>query len=123
MGGASGGLSLYIDKGHLAYEYNMMIIERYSVKSATPLAAGKHKIEVDMTIARPGAPGTVVMKVDGAQIGNVELKHGVPLAFTATETFDVGTDLGAPGSWAGTAGAAEIWIMRMVALCSYAFPG
>ena len=98
MGGASGGLALYMDKGHLAYEYNMMIIERYSTKSATPLLAGKHTIEVDTTIARPGAPGTVVITVDGAQVGNVELKRTVPLAFTATETFDVGTDLGSPVS-------------------------
>ena len=29
LGGASGGLALYMDEGHLVYEYNMMIIERY----------------------------------------------------------------------------------------------
>ena len=29
LGGASGGLSLFMDQGHLVYEYNMMIIERY----------------------------------------------------------------------------------------------
>ena len=29
LGGASGGLTLYMDKGQLVYEYNMMIIERY----------------------------------------------------------------------------------------------
>ncbi len=30
LGGASGGLTLYMDKGALVYEYNMMIIERYT---------------------------------------------------------------------------------------------
>ena len=29
LGGAGGGLALYMDKGQLVYEYNMMIIERY----------------------------------------------------------------------------------------------
>ena len=33
LGGASGGLALYMDEGHLVYEYNMMIIERYTARS------------------------------------------------------------------------------------------
>ena len=98
LGGASGGLALYMDKGHLAYEYNMMIIERYSVKSAAPLAAGKHIIEVTTDIKHPGAPGTVTIVVDGQEVARADVKRTVPLAFTATETFDVGADLGSPVS-------------------------
>lgn len=98
MGGASGGLTLYMDKGHLVYEYNMMIIERYSAKSTTPLPAGKHSIEVDTRISKPGAPGVVTISVDGKQVATVDVKRTVPLAFTATETFDVGIDLGSPVS-------------------------
>ena len=98
LGGASGGLTLYMDKGHLVYEYNMMIIEQYTAKSTAPLKAGKRTIEVDTTIAKPGAPGTVVMVVDGEKIATVDVKRTVPLAFTATETFDVGVDLGSPVS-------------------------
>ena len=30
LGGSGGGLALYMDKGHLVYLYNMMIIERYT---------------------------------------------------------------------------------------------
>lgn len=94
LGGAGGGLSLYMENGHLIYLYNMMIIEQYTAKSAEPLAAGKHSIEVDTTISSPGRPGTVTIKVDGKQIGEVALAKTVPLAFTASETFDVGVDLG-----------------------------
>ena len=47
LGGSGGGLTLYMDKGQLVYEYNMMIIERYIARSAAKLAAGKHRIEVD----------------------------------------------------------------------------
>ena len=46
LGGASGGLTLYLDDGYLVYEYNMMIIERYVARSKDQLAPGKHTIEV-----------------------------------------------------------------------------
>ncbi len=98
LGGASGGLALYMDKGHLAYEYNMMIIERYSAKSAVPLSAGKHVIEVNTDIEKPGASGMVTIVVDGQEVARADVKRTVPLAFTATETFDVGIDLGSPVS-------------------------
>ena len=57
LGGASGGLALYMDKGELVYEYNMMIIERYTARSKEKLAPGKHRIEVDTTIARARRAG------------------------------------------------------------------
>jgi hypothetical protein len=33
LGGASGGLSVYMDKGQLVYEYNMLIIERTGISA------------------------------------------------------------------------------------------
>jgi hypothetical protein len=36
--------------------------------------------------------------VDGKQVATGEVKRTVPAAFTASETFDVGTDLGSPVS-------------------------
>ncbi len=98
LGGASGGLALYMDKGQLVYEYNMMIIERYTARSKGRLAPGKHRIEVDTTIAKPGAPAEVVLSVDGAEVARTTVKRTVPAAFTASETFDVGVDLGSPVS-------------------------
>ena len=50
LGGASGGLTLFMDKGHLVYEYNMMIIERYQARTQEKLAPGQHKIEVTTTL-------------------------------------------------------------------------
>ena len=58
------------------------------------LAAGKHAIQVDPTIARPGDPGTSCIVVEGAGYARLELKQTVPLAFTASEAFEVGIDLG-----------------------------
>lgn len=92
--GSGGGLTLYMDKGQLVYLYNMMIIEQYEARSAQPLAAGKHKIIVETSIAGPGKPGAAIVKVDGKEIGKAELKRTVPAAFTASESLDVGIDLG-----------------------------
>jgi len=96
LGGSSGGVTLYMDKGRLVYLYNMMIIEQYSVTSAAPIAAGTHKIEVVTDIAGPGKAGTATLLVDGKEVGKADLTRTVPAAFTASETFDVGIDLGAP---------------------------
>ena len=98
LGGISGGLTLYMDKGDLVYEYNMMEIERYNVRSDTKIAAGKRKIEVDTAIAKPGAPAEVVLSVDGKEVARTIVKRTVPAAFTASESFDVGIDLGSPVS-------------------------
>lgn len=49
-------------------------------------------------MAKPGAPAQVVLRVNGQQVGQGATAFSVPLLFTASETFDVGTDLGSPVS-------------------------
>ena len=98
LGGASGGVTCYLDEGYVVYEYNLMIIERYITKSKGKLAPGKHTIVVDTTLARPAAPADIRMSVDGKEVARMTTKRTVPLAFTASETFDVGIDLGSPVS-------------------------
>jgi arylsulfatase len=96
LGGSSGGLSLYLDQGTLAYEYNMLLIERYRATTDEPLRAGRHTIVVDTTLARPGEPATVTINIDGEAAARTTVERTVPGAFTASETFDVGIDLGSP---------------------------
>jgi hypothetical protein len=98
LGGASGGVSLFMDKGTLTYEYNMLILQITRISSPDPLPAGPHKIEVDTTIARPGAPAEVILRVDGTEVAKGTVPVTVPAAFTASESFDVGLDLGSPVS-------------------------
>ncbi len=100
LGGGSGGLTLFMDKGHLVYEYNMMLIERYQARTKEKLAPGKHKIDVTTTLTekKPLSPAEVVLKVDGQEVARTTVKRTVPAAFTASETFDVGVDLGSPVS-------------------------
>ena len=39
-----------------------------------------------------------MLKVDGKEVARTTVKRTVPAAFTASETFDVGVDLGSPVS-------------------------
>ena len=98
LGGAGGGLTLFMDQGRLCYEYNLMIIERYKVHTDQPIAPGRHLIEVDTSIRQPRAPATVVISVDGVQVATTTVARTNPGIFTASETFDVGLDLGSPVS-------------------------
>ena len=88
-----------MDKGELVYEYNMLIIERTIARSRSEARRrqaqdrGRH----DDRQARR-ARRTVVLKVDGKEVGRTTVKRTVPAAFTASETFDVGVDLGSPVS-------------------------
>ncbi|HEY5706072.1 MAG TPA: hypothetical protein VIS96_10900 [Terrimicrobiaceae bacterium] len=63
LGGAGGSVTLYIDKGHLVYLYNMMIIEQYIARSESPIPAGQHEIEVvpDIAGAGKGAVSTLCL--------------------------------------------------------------
>ena len=94
MGGSGGGVTLFMEDGRLVHEYNMLIIERYTVEGKEKLAPGKHQVEVITTIAKPGAKAIIVIKVDGKPYATGEVARTVPAAFTASETFDVGCDLG-----------------------------
>ena len=100
LGGSGGGLTCYMDNGYLVYEYNMMIIEQYSSRSVNKIAPGSHTVEVVTQIEnnQPGGKAQVHMLIDGEQVGQCEVSRTVPLAFTASETFDVGVDLGSPVS-------------------------
>lgn len=77
LGGSSGGLTLFMDRGKLVYEYNMLLVERYRTEVDQPLPAGKHSIEIDTTLARPGAPATVVLKIDGEEVARTTVKRTV----------------------------------------------
>ncbi|WP_286535148.1 arylsulfatase [Variovorax sp. J31P179] len=98
MGGVAGGVTLYLDRGQLVYEYNALALKRSVARSTAALPAGRVRIEVETVVAssKPGSAAQIVMRVDGAEVGRTSVPYTLPLAFTATETFDVGTDLGSP---------------------------
>jgi arylsulfatase len=100
LGGAGGGLTCYLDDGHLVYEYNLFIVMRTMVRSDAPLGAGPTRIEVSTEYAevRPGGPLNVTLSADGEQVAAGVVPVSAPLLFTANDCLDIGTCLGGPVS-------------------------
>jgi arylsulfatase len=98
LGGISSGFTVYMDKGFLKAEYNAMTLNRYKIASESAIPIGKVKIEVETKYDSQErlAPATVTLKVNGKQVGQGRIERSVPSIFTASETFDVGADLGSP---------------------------
>jgi arylsulfatase len=98
IGGVSSGFTVYMDKGILKAEYNAMTMNRYKVASKAAIPTGKVKIEVETQYDSTErlAPATVTLTVNGKQVGQGRIERSVPSVHTASETFDVGVDLGSP---------------------------
>ncbi|MFI4849475.1 MAG: hypothetical protein ACIAZJ_10290 [Gimesia chilikensis] len=107
-GGSAGGYTLYVKEGKLVYEYNFFGKERKKIVSAAKLPSGKVQVEMDyqqkpVTQANPAVGGTVTLSVNGKQVARGEVPHVVPSRFSATETLDIGADLGSTVSKGYTA--------------------
>jgi len=98
LGGFSGGLACYVEKGVLCYEYNLFEIMRTKIQAKGKLPAGKARIEVETTTleSRAAGPLKVTMKVNGEVVAEGTVPVSAPLGFTANDCLDIGTDLGSP---------------------------
>ena len=96
VGGISAGFTVYLLDGVLHAEYNAMTLNRYKVSSKGKIPIGDVKIEVIVKAKekKPLAPSEITLKVNGKEVGKVMAKTTVPAIFTASESFDVGMDLG-----------------------------
>lgn len=100
VGGTGGGFTVYMDHGYLYAEYFATGIFNYTVVSAVPIAAGPAKIEVELIFDEKKArsPAEITLCANGAVVGKGRALLSCPIAMDASETFDVGTDLGSPVS-------------------------
>lgn len=100
LGGMAGGLVLYMDAGHLHFEYNCLSVMRTRLRSDARIEPGAHRFELQTLMGgpAPGAPATFVMRVDGIEVARGTTPFTAPLCFTASETLDVGINLGSPVS-------------------------
>ena len=98
QGGSSGGYSLFVKQGRVHYHYNFFGRARYQVRSRTALPTGEVTIQLvyEQKPFREGAMtgGTATLRINGEVAGEVEVEQVVPVRFSATETLDVGMDLG-----------------------------
>jgi arylsulfatase len=101
LGGMSGGVTLYMDNGELVYEYNSLSVKRTKIRSGKKIATGHVKIKVQtiFTSKKIGDPADVILSVNGKEVTKGTVGLTIPSAFTASETFDVGIDLGSPVSY------------------------
>lgn len=100
LGGAGGGLTLYVKDGVLTYEYNSFNIARTRLQSKGKLPAGHAVIAVDtkMISWRRGGPADLTLSVNGAEVARGTAPYTAAITFSATETLDVGADRGSPVS-------------------------
>ena len=98
-GGGSAGYTLYVKDGKVVYEYNFFGRERYRIVSDIPLPTGEVEIVLDYA-QRPFKPlvestgGPAKLFINGKAAGEVEVANVTPGRFSATETLDIGMDLG-----------------------------
>jgi arylsulfatase A-like enzyme len=94
LGGKWGGYGLYLLKGKVIFDYNMLILAHYRWVSPEALSAGKHTIVYDYTYDGPGIAkgGTGVLKIDGKVVDSHKQPNSVAFLEVSDETFDVGVD-------------------------------
>ncbi len=93
LGGGSGGWSLYLHDGALAFCYNLFGLERTYVHSPDPVPAGDHqvRVEFDYDGGGLGKGGAFTLFVDGEQTATGRAELTEPIGF-GYEYTDVGRD-------------------------------
>ena len=96
MGGYTGGVSLFAVDGTLYYEYSSLLLKRVKIEVGK-LPAGKVKIAFEMrTPLERAASAKLKFWINGKEAAEGTVERTIPLAFTASETFDVGRDTLSP---------------------------
>jgi arylsulfatase A-like enzyme len=100
QGGEFAGWSLYVKSGRPKYCYNLFGLQRFYVDGATEMPPGAHQLRMEFVYDGGGLAkgGTVSLYVDGEKAGEGRLEGTVPMAFSADETCDVGSDTASPVS-------------------------
>jgi arylsulfatase A-like enzyme len=102
QGGAFGGWCLYAKDGSPAYCYNLFGLQRFKVdgNGNGALTPGEHQVRMEFAYDGGGLAkgGMATLYVDGEKVGEGRVDATVPMAFSADETTDVGTDSATPVS-------------------------
>jgi arylsulfatase len=98
QGGRFGGWALYVHEGVLAYDYNFLGLERFTVAADRPLEPGEHTIRFEFAYdgGGPAKGGLGTLFVDEVKVGEGRIGRTQPGIFSADETADVGIDLATP---------------------------
>jgi arylsulfatase A-like enzyme len=100
-GGRAAGYALYLRNQRLVYEYNYFDRSRTVVTSSIDVPAGDIEVAMEFLADKDHAPGTggiIRIAIDNKTVGEGRAETTVPGRFSATETLDIGFDLGGPVS-------------------------
>jgi len=97
QGGDFGGWTLYMLDGKLAYTYNWVGLESYTVASNQKVPAGRHTLKFDFAYeGGRGGGGTAVLSMNGKPIGEGKIAKTNSNTFGIDESADVGVDENTP---------------------------
>jgi arylsulfatase len=95
VGGRFGGFSFFVQKSRLAYAYNWVGLERYTVTSTEAVPTGAVRLRVEFTSAGPGS-GTAALFINNKQVGQGNITRLVPFTFGLAEGLTIGRDPSTP---------------------------
>jgi arylsulfatase len=100
QGGAFAGWSLYLKQGRPTYCHNLFGLQQFHVNGEAQVPPGVHQVRMEFAYdgGGLGKGGTVSLYVDGEKTGAGRIEATVPLAYSADETCDVGSDTASPVS-------------------------
>jgi arylsulfatase len=100
QGGNTNGWSLYAHKGRLKYCYNFFGLKLTFVEGDAPIPSGRHQVRMEFKYDGGGLAkgGAISLYVDGKKTGQGRVDATVPMAFSADETCDIGSEGGSPVS-------------------------
>jgi arylsulfatase len=100
QGGAFAGWSFYLKGGRPTYCHNLFGLQQFKVEGDNEVPAGTHQVrfEFDYDGGGLGKGGAVSLYIDGAKCGDGRIEATVPVAYSADETCDVGSDTASPVS-------------------------
>jgi arylsulfatase len=104
MGGYFGGFALIVKNGKPMFIYRMSNQPKHLtiLEGTQSLSAGEHKLVVDFVYdgGGVGKGATILLSVDGKQVGQKKVDETVGRRFSLDETYDVGEDTGTPVDFA-----------------------
>jgi arylsulfatase A-like enzyme len=94
QGGRYAGYSLFLDAGRPTFTYNLTPAHRTRIAAATPLAPGRHEVQLRFTVRSEAsaAPAEAQILVDGKVVAEGAIERTFTTTVSHTEGFDVGQD-------------------------------
>ncbi|MDP3673844.1 MAG: arylsulfatase [Novosphingobium sp.] len=95
QGGRFGGWAFYLNNGRPVFHYNAIgRAHQYQVRADSSLPPGSHEVVAEFAAdgPKPGAAGTLTLKVDGKQVARGRIERTHVTWISQSETMDVGED-------------------------------